>query len=112
VIVDQCLGRGSRRSNPATYTGMLDPIRKAFASANGVSPALFSADSDDVCPDCSGLGVVYIGPRPSTSDRAGRDGGRVLFEATPDQLVEHPTSLTGRHLALRASGELQTSGVL
>ena len=60
VIVDQGLNRGSRRSNPATYTGMLDPIRKAFASANGVSPALFSANSKGACPDCNGLGVVYM----------------------------------------------------
>ena len=60
LLVDQRLGRGSRRSNPATYTGALDPIRKAFASANGVSPALFSANSEGACPDCSGLGVVYM----------------------------------------------------
>ncbi len=60
VIVDQSLGRGSRRSNSATYTGMLDAIRKAFASANGVSPALFSANSKGACPDCNGLGVVYM----------------------------------------------------
>jgi len=60
VLVDQGLNRGSRRSNPATYTGMLDPIRKAFAAANGVSPALFSANSQGACPDCNGLGVVYV----------------------------------------------------
>jgi len=60
VLVDQRLGRGSRRSNPATYTGMLDAIRKAFAAANGVSAALFSANSKGACPDCSGLGVVYM----------------------------------------------------
>ena len=60
VIVDQRLGRGSRRSNPATYTGMLDPIRKVFAKANDVSPALFSANSEGACPDCSGLGVIYM----------------------------------------------------
>jgi excinuclease UvrABC ATPase subunit len=59
VFVDQRLGRGSRRSNPATYTGMLDAIRKAFATANDVSPALFSANSKGACPDCNGLGVVY-----------------------------------------------------
>jgi len=60
VIVDQRLGRGSRRPNPATYTGMLDPIRKVFAHTNGVSPALFRANSAGACPDCSGLGVVYM----------------------------------------------------
>ena len=51
--------RGSRRSNPATYTGLLDPIRKAFAKANGVKPALFSANSDGACPTCNGAGVIY-----------------------------------------------------
>ena len=51
--------RGSRRSNPATYTGLLDPIRKAFAKANGVKPALFSANSEGACPNCNGAGVVY-----------------------------------------------------
>ena len=60
VLIDQRLGRGSRRSNPATYTGMLDPIRKAFAAANGVTAALFSANSKGACPDCAGLGVVYM----------------------------------------------------
>ena len=51
--------RGSRRSNPATYTGLLDPIRKAFAKANGVKPALFSANSEGACPTCNGAGVIY-----------------------------------------------------
>ncbi|MER6034502.1 excinuclease ABC subunit UvrA [Streptomyces sp. NPDC001835] len=59
VSVDQTPIRGSRRSNPATYTGLLDPIRKAFAQANGVKPALFSANSDGACPTCNGAGVVY-----------------------------------------------------
>ncbi|HEU4527445.1 MAG TPA: excinuclease ABC subunit UvrA [Actinomycetota bacterium] len=59
VSVDQGAIRGSRRSNPATYTGLLDPIRKAFAKANGVKPALFSANSEGACPNCSGAGVVY-----------------------------------------------------
>ncbi|GAA2323053.1 excinuclease ABC subunit UvrA [Nonomuraea roseoviolacea subsp. roseoviolacea] len=59
VSVDQGAIRGSRRSNPATYTGMLDPIRKAFAKANGVKPALFSANSEGACPGCNGAGVVY-----------------------------------------------------
>ena len=59
TIVDQSAIKGSRRSNPATYTGMLDGIRKAFASANGVKPALFSANSEGACPDCKGLGVIY-----------------------------------------------------
>jgi excinuclease ABC A subunit len=59
VPVDQAPIRGSRRSNPATYTGLLDPIRKAFAKANGVKPALFSANSEGACPNCNGAGVVY-----------------------------------------------------
>ncbi|MEU3060700.1 excinuclease ABC subunit UvrA [Streptomyces subrutilus] len=59
VSVDQSPIRGSRRSNPATYTGLLDPIRKAFAKANGVKPALFSANSEGACPLCNGAGVVY-----------------------------------------------------
>ncbi|MFJ3105359.1 ATP-binding cassette domain-containing protein [Streptomyces sp. NPDC086835] len=60
VSVDQGAIRGSRRSNPATYTGLLDPIRKAFAKANGVKPALFSANSEGACPNCNGAGVTYI----------------------------------------------------
>ncbi|MEE1664330.1 excinuclease ABC subunit UvrA [Streptomyces sp. WAC07094] len=59
VSVDQGPIRGSRRSNPATYTGLLEPIRKAFAKANGVKPALFSANSEGACPTCNGAGVVY-----------------------------------------------------
>jgi excinuclease UvrABC ATPase subunit len=60
VLVDQGAIRGSRRSNPATYTGLLDPIRKAFAKANGVKPALFSANSEGACPNCNGAGVIYM----------------------------------------------------
>ncbi len=59
VTVDQTAIRGSRRSNPATYTGLLEPIRKAFAKANGVKPALFSANSEGACPTCNGAGVIY-----------------------------------------------------
>jgi excinuclease UvrABC ATPase subunit len=59
VMVDQGAIRGSRRSNPATYTGLLEPIRKAFAKANGVKPALFSANSEGACPVCNGAGVIY-----------------------------------------------------
>ncbi|MEU5518019.1 excinuclease ABC subunit UvrA [Streptomyces griseoaurantiacus] len=59
VSVDQGAIRGSRRSNPATYTGLLEPVRKAFAKANGVKPALFSANSEGACPTCNGAGVVY-----------------------------------------------------
>ncbi|WP_030834855.1 ATP-binding cassette domain-containing protein [Streptomyces sp. NRRL S-475] len=59
VAIDQTPIRGSRRSNPATYTGLADPIRKAFAKANGVKPALFSANSEGACPTCNGAGVIY-----------------------------------------------------
>ncbi|MFN6555415.1 ATP-binding cassette domain-containing protein [Mycolicibacterium septicum] len=59
VVVDQSPIRGSRRSNPATYTGLLDPIRKAFAKANDVKPALFSSNSEGACPACNGAGVIY-----------------------------------------------------
>ncbi len=59
VSIDQSPIRGSRRSNPATYTGLLEPIRKAFAKANKVKPALFSANSDGACPNCNGVGVIY-----------------------------------------------------
>jgi excinuclease UvrABC ATPase subunit len=60
TVIDQSAIRGSRRSNPATYTGILDPIRKAFASANGVKPSLFSANSEGACPNCKGLGLIYM----------------------------------------------------
>ena len=59
VSIDQGAIKGSRRSNPATYTGLLDPIRKGFAKANGVKPALFSANSEGACPNCNGAGVIY-----------------------------------------------------
>ena len=59
VSIDQAAIRGSRRSNPATYSGLLEPIRKAFAQANGVKPALFSANSEGACPNCKGAGVIY-----------------------------------------------------
>ncbi|WP_371623561.1 excinuclease ABC subunit UvrA [Streptomyces sp. NBC_01116] len=59
ISVDQSPIKGSRRSNPATYTGLLEPIRKAFAKANGVKPALFSANSEGACPTCNGAGVIF-----------------------------------------------------
>lgn len=59
LVIDQGAIRGSRRSNPATYTGLLEPIRKAFAKANGVKPALFSSNSEGACPTCNGAGVIY-----------------------------------------------------
>jgi excinuclease UvrABC ATPase subunit len=59
VVIDQGAIRGSRRSNPATYTGLLEPIRKAFAKANGVKPALFSSNSEGACPTCNGAGIIF-----------------------------------------------------
>jgi excinuclease UvrABC ATPase subunit len=69
VTVDQGAIRGSRRSNPATYTGLLDPIRTAFAKANGVKPALFSANSEGACPACNGNGMIFtdLGPMATVS---------------------------------------------
>ena len=78
VSIDQNGIRGSRRSNPATYTGLLDPIRKAFAKANGVKPALFSANSEGACPTCNGAGVVYtdLGFMESVASTCEECGGK------------------------------------
>ncbi|WP_448810007.1 ATP-binding cassette domain-containing protein [Agromyces bauzanensis] len=83
VSVDQGAIKGSRRSNPATYTGLLDPIRKAFAKANGVKPALFSANSEGACPNCNGAGVIYtdLGPMASVATTCEVCEGR-RFEAS------------------------------
>ena len=83
VSVDQTPIRGSRRSNPATYTGLLDPIRKAFAKANGVKPALFSANSEGACPACNGAGVIYtdLGFMDSVATTCEECGGR-RFQAS------------------------------
>ncbi|MEU3252263.1 excinuclease ABC subunit UvrA [Streptomyces sp. NPDC006997] len=87
VSVDQTPIRGSRRSNPATYTGLLDPIRKAFAKANGVKPALFSANSEGACPTCNGAGVIYtdLGMMAGTSTTCEECDGK-RFEAS---VLEH-----------------------
>lgn len=83
VTIDQTPIRGSRRSNPATYTGLLDPIRAAFAKANRVKPALFSANSAGACPNCNGAGVVYtdLGPMAGVSTTCEVCGGR-RFDAS------------------------------
>ncbi|MFN4202664.1 MAG: ATP-binding cassette domain-containing protein [Tabrizicola sp.] len=83
IIIDQTLARGSRRSNIATWTGILDPIRKAFAKANGVAPSLFSANSKGACPDCGGLGAIFtdlahLDPTATTCETC--DGSRFLPE--------------------------------
>jgi excinuclease UvrABC ATPase subunit len=83
VTVDQGAIKGSRRSNPATYTGLLDPIRKAFAKANGVKPALFSANSEGACPTCNGNGMIYteLGFMETVATPCEDCGGR-RFEAS------------------------------
>ena len=87
VTVDQGAIRGSRRSNPATYSGLLDPIRKAFAKANGVKPALFSPNSDGACPACNGAGVLYtdLAMMPGVAAPCEECGGK-RFEAS---VLEH-----------------------
>lgn len=89
IIIDQNLARGSRRSNTATYTGILDAVRKAFAKANGVDAALFSANSKGACPDCNGLGVIYtdlahLDPMVSTCETC--EGKRFTGEVLEHQL--------------------------
>ncbi len=83
VAIDQSTIKGSRRSNPATYTGLLDPIRKAFAKANKVKPALFSANSEGACPTCNGNGVIYtdLGPMASVTTVCEQCEGR-RFDAS------------------------------
>ncbi|MHA7132942.1 ATP-binding cassette domain-containing protein [Oerskovia turbata] len=86
VTIDQSAVRGSRRSNPATYTGLLEPIRKAFAKANGVKPALFSANSEGACPECKGAGVIYteLGFMETVSTPCEDCGGRRFQAAVLD----------------------------
>ena len=95
VSVDQVAIRGSRRSNPATYTGLLGPIRKAFAKANGVKPALFSANSEGACPNCNGAGVVYtdLAMMAGVASTCEECGGR-RFQAS---VLEY--TLGGRNIA-------------
>ncbi|RZU34350.1 ATP-binding cassette domain-containing protein [Blastococcus saxobsidens] len=83
VTVDQGAIKGSRRSNPATYTGLLEPIRKAFAKANGVKPALFSSNSEGACPTCNGAGVIYteLGVMATVESPCEECGGR-RFQAS------------------------------
>lgn len=95
VLVDQTSIQGSTRSNPATYTGMLDPIRKAFAKVNGVKPALFSANSEGACPNCHGTGVITmdLGMVAGVSSPCEVCEGRRFDEA----VLEH--HLGGRNIA-------------
>ena len=86
VTVDQAAIKGSRRSNPATYTGLLEPIRKAFAKANGVKPALFSANSEGACPTCNGAGVIYtdLGVMATVATTCEECGGKRFQAAVLD----------------------------
>ncbi|HET9946345.1 MAG TPA: excinuclease ABC subunit UvrA [Actinomycetes bacterium] len=95
VVVDQGAIRGSRRSNPATYSGLLEPIRKAFAKANGVKPALFSSNSEGACPACNGAGVIYteLGVMATVATTCEECEGR-RFQAT---VLEY--TLGGRNIA-------------
>ncbi|SDL62685.1 Excinuclease UvrABC ATPase subunit [Geodermatophilus siccatus] len=95
VVVDQGAIRGSRRSNPATYTGLLEPIRKAFAKATGVKPALFSSNSEGACPACRGAGVIYteLGVMATVESTCEECEGR-RFQAS---VLEH--TLGGRNIA-------------
>jgi excinuclease UvrABC ATPase subunit len=95
VVIDQGAIRGSRRSNPATYTGLLEPIRKAFAKANGVKPALFSSNSEGACPTCNGAGVIFteLGPMATVESPCEECEGR-RFKA---EVLEH--TLGGKDIA-------------
>ncbi len=102
VSIDQAAIRGSRRSNPATYTGLLDPIRNAFAKANGVKPALFSANSEGACPTCNGAGVIY-------TDLAMMAGVATTCEDCEGKRFE--TSVLDHHLAGRDISEVLAMSV-
>jgi excinuclease UvrABC ATPase subunit len=114
VTVDQTAIRGSRRSNPATYTGLLDPIRNAFAKANGVKPALFSANSEGACPACNGAGVIYtdLAMMAGVSTVCEECEGR-RFQASVLKYRLPSTSLrAGPSTSLRASHGLNIAEVL
>jgi excinuclease UvrABC ATPase subunit len=102
VSIDQAAIRGSRRSNPATYTGLLDPIRTAFAKANGVKPALFSANSEGACPNCNGTGVIY-------TDLAMMAGVATTCEECDGKRFE--ASVLGHHLGGRDISEVLAMSV-
>jgi excinuclease UvrABC ATPase subunit len=102
VSIDQAAIRGSRRSNPATYTGLLDPIRKAFAKVNGVKPALFSANSEGACPNCNGTGVIY-------TDLAMMAGVAIICEVCDGKRFE--ASVLDYHLGGRDISEVLAMSV-
>jgi len=95
VLIDQGAIKGSRRSNPATYTGLLEPIRKAFAKANGVKPALFSSNSEGACPTCNGAGVIFteLGVMATVESTCEDCEGRRFLASVPEY------KLAGRNIA-------------
>ncbi len=95
IVIDQGAIKGSRRSNPATYSGLLEPVRKAFAKANGVRPALFSSNSEGACPTCNGAGVIFteLGPMATVESPCEECGGR-RFQA---DVLQH--TLGGKDIA-------------
>jgi excinuclease UvrABC ATPase subunit len=114
VSVDQTPIRGSRRSNPATYTGVLDPIRNAFAKANGVKPALFSANSEGACPTCNGAGVIYtdLAMMAGVSTVCVECEGRRFQASVLDYRLPSTSLRAGPSTSLRASGGLNIAQVL
>ncbi|MFF2653772.1 ATP-binding cassette domain-containing protein [Streptomyces sp. NPDC058045] len=120
VLVDQAPIRGSRRSNPATYTGLLDPIRKAFAKANDVKPALFSANSEGACPTCKGAGVIYTdlammaGTATTCEDCEGRrfDGAVLEYRLGGRDISEVLAMPVAEAAEFFAGGEARTPAAL
>jgi excinuclease UvrABC ATPase subunit len=114
VSVDQTPIRGSRRSNPATYTGVLDPIRNAFAKANGVKPALFSANSEGACPTCNGAGVIYtdLGMMASVTTVCEECEGRRFQSSVLEYRLPSTSLRAGPSTSLRAGGGLNIAEVL
>ncbi|RLP82919.1 excinuclease ABC subunit UvrA [Mycetocola lacteus] len=120
VTVDQGAIRGSRRSNPATYTGLLEPIRKAFAKANGVKPALFSANSEGACPTCNGAGVIYtdLGMMASVASTCEVCGGKRFLAEVLDftlggkNIAEVLAMPIAEAAAFFAEGEARTPAAL
>nr|WP_274638255.1 excinuclease ABC subunit UvrA [Microbacterium bovistercoris] len=112
VSVDQSAIKGSRRSNPATYTGMLEPIRKAFAKANGVKPALFSANSEGACPSCKGLGVIVteLGFMDTVETPCEDCGGKRFQAAVLDYTLEGKDITEVLDMAVSEAQEFFTTG--
>ena len=110
VVIDQGAIRGSRRSNPATYTGLLDPIRKAFAKENGVKPALFSSNSEGACPTCNGAGVIYteLGVMATVESTVRGVRGQAVPGLGPGVHVRRPQHRRGaRDVGRRGGGVLR-----